>query len=289
MRKPVVKWVLLAAVLAVLFAGAAWALAEEDFGNAPLNEANFKEWPGVMPVVNHPSRVYHLWVNGNEQCFYQGDLAALNDTLGKFSGVPGEVVLRPGPGETHSLQGDRTIPFAWHLQMYGGIARYLQGLEGGKQVWSDRPVLTVYVGGPIELNKLEIPKGAMLLSITTVKKRTLEGLKSRDKTVRGWGAGVLTSLDPHDAESREAVTALLKDPDNWVRLNAAHSLPLFGKAAQASLPVLRENLNSPDPQLKEAAGESIRKIEAAQPQPEADRRHEELLRQIDRFVATRKG
>jgi hypothetical protein len=242
-----------------------------------------------MPVVNHPSRVYHLWVNGNEQCFYQGDLAALNDTLGKFARLPGEVVLRPGPGETHSLQKDRAIPFSWHLQMYGGISRYLQGLEGGKQVWSDRPVLTVYVGGPIELNKLEIPKGATLLSITAVKKRTLEGLKSRDKTVRGWGAGVLTSLDPHDVESREAVAALLKDPDNWVRLNAAHSLPLFGKAAQANLPALRENLNSPDPQLKEAAAEGIRKIEAAQPQLDSDRRHEELLKEIDRYVASRKG
>src|SRR5262245_33840096 len=96
----------LLALLALAATGRpAWALGEEDFGNAPLSDANYTDWPGIMPVVNHAARVYHWWVNGNEEFYYEGDAAAVNETLKKFAeaksgtreaGVGGEVVLRPG-------------------------------------------------------------------------------------------------------------------------------------------------------------------------------------------------
>jgi hypothetical protein len=291
MKAKMLKRVMLLVLLVVAYCSAAWALGEEDFGNEPLIAANFNPWPGVMPVVNHPSRVYHVWVNGNEQCYYQGDVAALNDTLSKFAGVQTEardVVLRPGPGEVSSFDGSRKLPFSWHLQMFGGISQYVLRLEDGTKVWSDHPVLTIYTGGPIDLDKIEIPKGVTLLSVTDVKKRTLEGLKSKDKTVRGWGAGVLTSLDTYDPQSRDAVAALLTDPDNWVRLNAVHSLPLFGKAAQTALPLVRRNLETDDKSLKEAAQESIQKIEQATATPDLERQHREQLEKIDRFVAAKR-
>lgn len=292
MKAAMLKRVMWAAALVVACCGTAWALGEEDFGNEPLNAVNFNEWPGVMPVVNHPSRVYHQWVNGNEQCYYQGDVAALNDTLRKFAEVKTEtrdVVLRPGPGQASSFDGSRKLPFSWHLQLYGGISKYVLGLPEGKKVWSDHPVLTVYTGGVIDLSKVEIPQGVTLLSVTEVKKRTREGLKSKDKTVRGWGAGVLASLDAYDPESREAVTVLLSDPDNWVRLNAAHSLPTFGKAAQPALPLLRKALETDDKDLKDAAQGSIQQIEQAHSAPDAERQHQAQLALIDRFVARRKG
>jgi len=293
MKTAMLKRVMLAVLLLAGCCGTARASGEEDFGNKPLNEANFKDWSGVMPVVNHPSRVYHVWVNGNEQCYYQGDVAALNDTLRKFAGVQTEardVVLRPGPGEVSSFDGSRKTQFSWHLQMFGGISRYLLNLEAGKKVWSDHPVLTVYTGGAIDLDKVEIPKGVTLLSVSEVKKRTLEGLKSKDKTVRGWGAGVLASLDAYDPASRDALAALLSDPDNWVRLNAVHSLPTFGKMAQTTLPLIRRNLETDDKSLKEAAEQSIQKIEQAPAAPDLERQHREQLEKIDRFVvAQRKG
>src|SRR5436309_2184984 len=88
------------ALLVLGLSGRAWALGEEDFGNAALNEANFQDWPGIMPLVNHPSRVYHTWVNGNEHFYYRGDIAALNDALRKFAASKAEVhevLLRPPP------------------------------------------------------------------------------------------------------------------------------------------------------------------------------------------------
>lgn len=76
---------LILAILALCANSRAWAMGQEDFGNAALNEANFRDWPGIMPLVNHPSRVYHSWVNGNERFYYRGDAVALNDALRKFA------------------------------------------------------------------------------------------------------------------------------------------------------------------------------------------------------------
>jgi hypothetical protein len=95
-------------ILACWTPSRAWALGEEDFGNKPLNELNYQEWKGIVPVVNHSSRVYHTWVNGNEHFYYQGDVAALADCLKKFAAFPTplhEVVLRPGPGTVKSFNG----------------------------------------------------------------------------------------------------------------------------------------------------------------------------------------
>ena len=64
-----------------------WALGFEDFGNEPLSELNYRDWPGVMPLLKLPSWVYHAWCNGSEHFYYRGDTAALNDTLRKFVSV----------------------------------------------------------------------------------------------------------------------------------------------------------------------------------------------------------
>src|SRR3954462_15108095 len=104
MKRSIVERALLASLVLIACCCPARALGMEDFGNAPLHAANYTEWPGIVPVVNHPSRGYHWWVNGNEEFYYRGDAAALNEALAKFgeAGSAGrEVVLRPGPGVTH--------------------------------------------------------------------------------------------------------------------------------------------------------------------------------------------
>ena len=106
--------ILLAVVL--LSSGARiWALTYENFGNDPLGDANYRNWPGIMPLVNHPCRVYHVWTNGNEFFHYQGNCTDVNDALRKLAASKferREVLLRPGPGTTKSSHG-KTIPFLW--------------------------------------------------------------------------------------------------------------------------------------------------------------------------------
>ena len=72
------RWhVVLAVLLAVGGSGRqAFAAATETVGNQALNAANYGDWQGIMPVINHKSRVYHLWVNGNEHFYYRGDAKA---------------------------------------------------------------------------------------------------------------------------------------------------------------------------------------------------------------------
>jgi hypothetical protein len=266
------------------------ALGEETFGNAPLNEVNYKDWLGIVPVVNHTSRVYYTWVNGNEHFYYQGNLDALNDTLRKFAQEKAvrEVILRPGPGMTQSFDGTKKISFGWSLHLVGGISRHLTTLEQGDKVWRPNPVLTIYVGGDTALEKVVIPQGMTVLSLAEVKKRTREGLKSSDKTVRGWGCGVLTTLDPYDMESRDAIAGLLQDADDWVRLNAVLTLAKFGKQAQPVLPQLRNILGTGDAALNEQIQKSILEIEQAGDKTAAEREHRKQLTRIERFLSRRK-
>ena len=49
-----------------------------------------------------------------------------------------------------------------------------------------------------------------LISVAAVKRRTREGLKSKDMGVRGWTNGELAALDPYDPESRDAIDAKIR-------------------------------------------------------------------------------
>lgn len=101
-----------------------FALGEESFGNAPVPKQS--DWAvGVQECVNHRSRVYRQWVNGNENFFHQGGTAAVNEALelyGRIAAKPLEVVLLPGAGKTKSFQG-KEIDFDWKVHVPSGIYR----------------------------------------------------------------------------------------------------------------------------------------------------------------------
>ena len=283
-------WAVLA-IVGSLTAQRAWGLGEETFGNDPLNEANFADWKGIMPVVNDKSRVYSNWVNGNEHFFYKSGTKELNAALVEFAKIEvktHEVLLRPAPGITHTFDR-KEIPFNWELHIHGGISKHLLTLDKGDEVWNKDPRLTIYVGGDIDLAKLEIPNGVTLLDVPTLSKRVAAGIAaSKDKTVRGWGCGQLTSLDHFSADNMQAVAKMLDDEDSWVRLNAAGSLPLFGKKAAAHLPALRECLISEDKGLKTRAQAAIVEIEQAEDKSKEEKESAAGQKAIAQFLAARK-
>jgi hypothetical protein len=270
----------------------AQALAEETFGNAPLNAANYKDWPGIMPMLNHESRVYSVWVNGHETFYYTGNTAALNNELLRVAAaddLKSEIVLRPGPKKVKSIRGEMSFDCDWEIELMGGIAGHLTTLDKGDLVWSKVPVLTIYTGGEIDLKKLEIPQGLKVTRLAALKNRVKQGLASKDQTVRGWTCGVLASLDRYDPESVKALTGMLTDPVEWVRLNAVGSLETFGKKAESALPALRENLNSKDKSLKEAAEKAIATIEAAQEDRAGEKSFTDAILRIDHFLTDKKS
>jgi hypothetical protein len=274
-----------------LAASQAWGLGTETVGNEPLHEANYTDWKGIMPVINDKARIYSNWVNGNEHFYYKGTTKELNAALAEFAKIEvktHEVLLRPAPGIAQTFER-KEIPHNWELHIHGGISKHLLTLDKGDEVWNKDPRLTIYVGGDIDLAKLEFPKGVELIDIPTLSKRVAAGIAaSKDKTVRGWGCGELTSLDHFSEGNMQAVAKMLDDADSWVRLNAAGSLPLYGKKAAAHLPALRECLVADDPGLKTRAQAAIIEIEQAEDKSKEEKEYRETQAKIAEYLAARK-
>ncbi|WP_278471338.1 HEAT repeat domain-containing protein [Gimesia maris] len=266
------------------------AMGEETFGNQPLNALNYKDWPGIVPVINHESRVYHVWVNGNEYAYYRGDIDALHDVLQKFADTnqqQHEVVLRPGPASTKSFRQTKTIPFHWELHLVGGIARAIAKKDQGEKIWNPYPMLSIYIDETIPLDQLKFPAGLTLLELTDLEKRFSGGLTSTDITVRGWDAGLLARLNPYSSSNMNAIAKLLDDNEVWVRLNAAGALAVFGKKATPLLPDLKSRFDTDDAALKKRLAETIKIIESAPDKSKAEKQHQETLKQISQFLKTR--
>jgi hypothetical protein len=283
------KWlVAVGAIGALVFAGQkAWGAGEEQVGNSPLSDANYTAWKGLVDVVNDPARVYYSWVNGNENFYFAGDTDKLNAALKKFAAADvevKEVVLKPAPGEVQSFHGEKHA-FNWHLQIFGGIAAHLTTRDQGDQVWNKHPRLTVYVGGPIDLAKIEAPKEVKLVSIDELSARARKGITSKDQNVRGWSAGIIAQHDSFSAENLAAIEKLLADDQDWVRLNAAGAIVLFGAKAKPALPALKACLERDDESLKKRAKESIDTIEAAQAESQREREHAAAVAKIKEFIA----
>lgn len=274
-------------VLALFVPARLWALGEEQIGNEPLSPANYAKWPGLVEVINDKARAYYNWVNGNENFYYVGTVEELNAALANFAKADlkeHEVVLRPEAGTVKSFQGDNQFTFQWHLQVFDGIAAHLLTQDKGELVWNKHPRLTIHVGNDIDLAKLEVPKGVKLLSVSDLSERARQGTESKDKTVRGWCAGVIAHLDARDPKNQAAIEGLLKDEDDWVRLNAAGSIALFGAKAKSALPVLKACLESKDKNLKTRAQDAIDKIEAAKEDEASDREHAAASERIRKFI-----
>lgn len=119
------------------------------------------QWRGIMPLINDNSRVYATWANGNEHLFYRGNATDLNAALAAFAKVEAKhhiVVLRTGPGTRRAFDGT-DIRYNWSLHVLGGLAGGLAKDDGEDLEWQRDPVLTIHVGGEIDLDKLVVPDG----------------------------------------------------------------------------------------------------------------------------------
>jgi len=264
-----------------------WPMGTETIGNKPLNALNYTDWPGLMPLVNHSSRVYQQWVNGHEWFYYDGSAADLNDCLAKFAQVGvkvHEVLLRPGPpAETKTFGGD-AVKYTWNVELMGGISKSLTTEHLGDKIWSPYPMLTVYVTDPAMLSQLRVPNGVKLLELAELKRRYTQGLASTENHVRGWGAGRLARLDPYDEDSMRAIAKLLDDDEWWVRLCAVGALSTFGRKARPLIPKILQCGDTDQKQLKEAIVPAVKNIELSADTTEKEKQHQQRLRQIREFV-----
>ena len=242
-------------------------MGEEQFGNKPLNTANYTDWPGVGNVVNDRHRVYHQWVNGSELLCYRGDTDALNDLLANLSEVESdtlEVVLLPGSAEQQTFETDVTVSYDWKLSLVGGIAAAMAERDKGENIWARHPILTIRVTENVDLESIRIPDNIELLQTSDLKVRFSECLSSEDQNVRGWCCAHLAKLDAYDTEVMHDLATLLDDESSWVRLNAVISIATYGRAAKDLLPRIKSCGDGvDDEQLTKRIADTVATIEKA--------------------------
>jgi thiol-disulfide isomerase/thioredoxin len=256
--------------------------AQERIGNEPFHEVNYKQWKSIMPVINHESRVYHTWVNGNEHFYYRCSTEELNDILQKFAALSvdvREVVLRPGPKKVMTFNKEQ-FGYNCLLHIQGSISRHE---EEGTNVFDKYPTMTVFVDDDITLERIKIPAGVTLIELADLRARYLKGLKSKDNSVRGYAAFFLAGVDVYHGSNVFAIAKLLEDEDMWVRLMAANSLSRFGRKAEPTLATLKKGLKDSNERIRNRFRETIEKIEAAKDTTEAEQKHNRILKKISQF------
>ena len=277
---------LLVLFLSIVAGTKVFGLGEETFGNKPFSESNFGDWPNVMPVVNDTHRVYHSWVNGNENFYLRGNTDALNIALKSFAQVKAEkltVILRPAPGRVSSFNEEQKFVFNWQLHLLGGIAKHMSTRDQGSNVWDPNPEFIIYVGGDIVLDKIEIPENVDVLQLADLKARYEKSLKSTHTDVRGWTCGQIAALDQYDAASVQKIAAMLNDDEDWVKLNAAGALSVFSAHASEAEKALR-NVETDDVKLKERIESTLKTLHESVSSKEERDSHAEMLSGIAKFT-----
>lgn len=297
------SWLLLSvAIFMFTTTRQAHGLATQRVGNKPFHEINYQQWKSIMPVINHESRVYHTWVNGNEHFYYRGGTKALNDILQKFAALDvdvrevvndilqkftalgvdvREVVLRPGPKKVTTFNKEEQIGYNCLLHIQGGISRHE---EEGTNVFDKYPTMTVFVDGSnITLERIKIPAGVALIEVADLRDRYLRGLYSKDREVRGYASYFLAEVDVYNESNVLAIAKLLDDEDSWVRSMAIAALSRFGQKAGPALPALKRGMQNSNGRRRDRFQETIEKIKAAKDTTEAEQKHRRILKKISQF------
>ena len=121
------------------------------------------------------------------------------------------VVLRPGPAERRAF--DKTlIPFNWELHVVGGIAKSRATDDIEDLEWQKDPVLTVYIGGDIDLDKLAIPEGVTLRAAAGISEEAKKNATTQKKIEEfveqrknGADASANVSIDKSTVEAGRAI------------------------------------------------------------------------------------
>ena len=282
---------LLVLFLSIVAGTKVFGLGEETFGNKPFPESNFGDWPNVMPVINDTHRVYHSWVNGNENFYLRGNTDALNIALKSFAQVKAEkltVILRPAPGRVSSFNEEQKFDFNWQLHLLGGIAKHMSTRDQGSNVWDPNPEFIIYVGGDIVLDKIEIPENLDVLQLADLKARDEKSLKSTHTDVRGRTCGQIAALDQYDAASVQKIAAMLNDDEDWVKLNATGALSVFTAHASEAEKALR-NVETDDVKLKERIESTLKTLQESVASKEERDSHDEMLAGIAKFTAAHRS
>jgi hypothetical protein len=144
------KCSVLIVVLAVLsWAPGSYGMATEQVGPDSVQghpTGAQPGWPtGIVELPRHDSRVYSLWVNGNENFYFKASPDEINDLIRLFSETrmrDHELWIKAGEEHVQSFNGDR-INYSVNLHVLGGIALGMSRRDESPDTYE--PTLTVFV------------------------------------------------------------------------------------------------------------------------------------------------
>lgn len=143
-------------VLLLTVAETAFGLAEEKVGPDPKTHPQSDWAHGIVEVPRHPSRVYSLWVNGNDNFYFAAKPEEITDLITKFSKARMRdhiVKLVAGEPVVTSFK-KQTFAYNVTLNLLGGIALW-HTRTTSKEAYTHEPVLTIHVAGDDDRKLLE--------------------------------------------------------------------------------------------------------------------------------------
>lgn len=164
-------YLLLAALYSLSCGKAVYGLATEQIGpNKDLDHPSFEQpgWPaGMIDILDHDSRVYSIWVNGNENFYFAATPKEIQDLIELYSEIrlrDHVVVIKEGIPEVSSF-GDDQIKYNVNFHYLGGIARSVR--RGDAKAETYEPTLTIYVDPETQADlsqQIRIPSNVILKS-----------------------------------------------------------------------------------------------------------------------------
>jgi hypothetical protein len=123
----------------------------------------------------------------------------------------------------------------------------------------------------LDITDLDIPKGITVVTVDDLVELHLKGLKDADSTRSGLAVQELSALTAYSDKIVPAITDMLaKGKHEWVRRVAAGCLSHAGTKAKMALPALKQGLDDPDANVRNAFQAAIAQIENAKEAPVQD-------------------
>ena len=130
----------------------------KDHGTRPVSSST---WPkGLAELVNAESRVHGYSVNREDHFFFEGDTAALNDFLTRYSKLPDtklHVVIHPGRLAVRSWD-EQPLDMVADWQLYATPFTREQVQRDGVKPGPFVTRVDVWLGGSVRLENLAVPE-----------------------------------------------------------------------------------------------------------------------------------
>ena len=150
---------------------ASYGLAQEQVGpdkDAPHPTHAQPGWPaGMVKLLQHDSRVYSIWVNGNENFYFKSTPDEIADLIKLYSEInlrEHVVSIKRGERKVQSFKGEQ-IGYNLQFHFWGGIALSVTQSKGEAETYD--PTLTIYIDPAADLallKQIPIPDNVILQS-----------------------------------------------------------------------------------------------------------------------------